>query len=81
MIDVDQQLKRENRQITILEVTIALQMAKNDKATGPDEISMELLKLLGGNGIRAVKEPFNIIFLRVIHGRIYNKLDDKIGNT
>lgn len=109
--------------ITINEIEKAIQMAKNKKATGPDEIPSEILKILGKNATQLLKQIFNTIydggfipsdwlrstfipipkkhnakeckdhrtislmshvlkiFLRIIHQRIYKKIEEHIADS
>lgn len=45
---------RSGLPITKSEVEQAIKLAKNGKATGPDQLSTDILKLLGNNAITAI---------------------------
>lgn len=109
--------------ITKQEVIHAVNLAKNNKATGPDEIPAEIIKLITEDQIEILKDLYNTIydtgiipkewlgstfitlpkktnarecsdyrtislmshtlkiFLKIIHQRIYRKLEQDISNT
>ena len=48
--------------ITVDEVIYALRSAKNGKAPGPDDIPIEILKLLDVNGVKVLHQLFNCIY-------------------
>ena len=48
--------------ITKAEMEEAIHNSKNNKATGPDKIPLEILKILDERGIEALHKIFNIVY-------------------